>query len=280
LSSTLQVVRHANARTFLERAETWLVAAEMEYGSALTSARNARADDSRYQQPVYWATVEDGGKIVGCAFRTPPFRLGVTAMSETAIAAVLANVASVYPTLSGVSGPDPTSSVIAEAWCRLRGSSAEIRVRQRLHSLRVLVPPTRLPGGALRAATEADAPIVRAWGEAFIREASVEGVDADFFAQLIRARYVYVWDDGEPRCLAAAIRQTPKASAIGVLFTPKALRGRGYGTAAVAALSAGLFGGGAKGCYLWADPANNAVNRIVGGLGFQRVHDYSDFDFR
>ena len=87
--SPMQVVRHADARAFLERAERWLEASEMENGMALTSARNARVDESRYPKPVYWATVEDGGRIVGCAFRTPPYRLGVTAFNNTAIAAVI-----------------------------------------------------------------------------------------------------------------------------------------------------------------------------------------------
>jgi RimJ/RimL family protein N-acetyltransferase len=276
----VQVVRHPDARSFLERAETWLTASEMENGMALTSARNARIDDSRYEKPVYWATIEDDGKIVGCAFRTPPYRLGVTALTDTGIAALLVNVAAVYPTLSGVSGPEPTANVLAAAWCRTRGGTATVRVRQRLHSLRVLVPPARPPKGALRLAAENDSALVRAWAEAFIREAGVEGVNAGFFAQLLKARQVHLWDDGEPRCIGAAIRHTPHASAIGVLFTPRELRGRGYGTATVAALSERLFSGGKKGCYLYADPENKAVNRIVGSLGYEPVFDSTDIDLR
>ena len=80
--------------------------------------------------------------------------------------------------------------------------------------------------------------------------------------------------------MAAAIRHTPQASAIGVLFTPTELRGRGYGTVTVAALSEVLFSRGAKGCYLYADPDNTALNRIVGGIGFQPVYDSVDIDVR
>jgi uncharacterized protein len=273
------VVRHADARAFLTRAESWLVASEMENGGALTSARNARIDDSRYEKPVYWATIEDGGRILGCAFRTPPYRLGVTALNDTGIAAVIVNVAQVYATLSGVSGPEPTANVLAEAWCRTRGGAAHVRSRHRLYALRVLVPPARPPRGTLRPAVDAEEALVRSWGEAFIREAGVEGVNAEFFSQLVKARKAYLWDDGEPRCLAASIRQTPRASAIGVLFTPAGLRGRGYATATVAALSATLFAGGASGCYVYADPENHAVSRIVGSLGYQFLQDQADIDF-
>jgi uncharacterized protein len=277
--STLQVVRYPDARAFLARAERWLEASEMENAMALTSARNARVDESRYLKPVFWATVEAEGRIVGCAFRTPPYRLGVTALSDTSIAAVIVNLAQVYATLSGVSGPEPTVNVLAAAWCRTHGGTPRVRSRHRLYSLRVLIPPARPPRGALRLATEADAALVRSWGDAFKIEAEVEGMTADFFAQLVSARKAYLWDDGEPRCLAASVRQTPRASAIGVLFTPLALRGRGYGTATVAALSGLLFGGGSAGCYLYADPENNAVSRIVGGIGYQRVQDQADIDF-
>ena len=273
------MVRHANARAFLERAEAWLAAKEIENGMALTSARNARLDESRYERPVYWATIENAGAIVGCAFRTPPYRLGVTALTDTAIAALLVNVGGVYATLPGVSGPEPTANVLAAAWCRWRGGSEVVRFRQRLHSLRVLVPPSRLPKGALRLATERDAPLVRDWCAEFVREARVEHVQPQFFVDLIRAQQVYLWDDGGPRSLAAAIRHTQQASTIGVLYTPTELRHRGYGTAAVAALSDRLFQSGTKSCYLYADPDNTAVNRIVGGMGYQRVHDTADVDF-
>lgn len=247
---------------------------------ALTSARNARVDESRYLKPVYWATVEEDGRIVGCAFRTPPHRLGVTSLSDTAIAAVIVNVTQVYTTLSGVSGPEPTVNILAAAWCRTHGGASRVGSRHRLYSLRVLIPPARPPRGALRLATEADAALVHSWGEAFKLEARVEGMTANFFAQLVSARKVYLWDDGEPRCLVASVRQTPRSSAIGVLFTPAALRGRGYGTAAVAALSGLLFGGGSSGCFLFADPENKAVSRIVGSIGYQRVQDQADIDFR
>ncbi len=275
----MQVVRHTDARAFLERAESWLTGAEMENGVALTSARTARVDDSNYQRPVYWATIEDDDRIVGCAFCTPPYRLGVTALGETAIAALLADVMSVYASLSGVSGPEPTARAVAAAWCRLHGTTAKVGARHRLYVLRVLIPPPRPPGGALRLATETDASLVGTWGQAFAREARVEHLTASFFTALIKAQHVYLWDHGGTRCLAAAIRQTPQARAIGVLFTPPELRGRGYGTATVAALSNLVFAGGTKGCYVFADPENIAVSRIVGSIGYQRVHDTADIDF-
>ena len=72
---------------------------------------------------------------------------------------------------------------------------------------------------------------------------------ANFFTQLLKARTAYLWDDGgaalpgriDPTD-AARERDRRPVHADG-------WRGRGYGTAAVAALSGLLFGGGSSSCY-------------------------------
>jgi len=46
----------------------------------LQSARFASTDDSAFEKHLYWATVEDCVEIVGCAFRTPPYLLGMSAL--------------------------------------------------------------------------------------------------------------------------------------------------------------------------------------------------------
>ena len=47
----LRVCRHADARDFLTRAESWLAGSEIEHAVALASARNARANNSHYERP-------------------------------------------------------------------------------------------------------------------------------------------------------------------------------------------------------------------------------------
>src|SRR5690606_17766023 len=103
----MRICLHSDAHAFLARAEPWLELIEMEQPMALQSARYARSNDSHFQKPLYWATVEDADEIVGCAFRTPPYRLGITALPQAAIPALVESVGAVYGTLSGVAGPEP-----------------------------------------------------------------------------------------------------------------------------------------------------------------------------
>ena len=113
----LELHRHSDARAFLMRAEPWLLTREIEHGGVLQSARQARADDRGYERPIYWATIEDAGQLVGCAYRTPPFKVGVTLLPDAAIAPLVADLAATYPgSIGGFSGPDPTVTTLANAW--------------------------------------------------------------------------------------------------------------------------------------------------------------------
>ena len=57
------------------------------------------------------------GELIGCAYRTPPFKVGVTVLPEAAIAPLVADLAATYPgAIAGFSGPDPTVSNVATAW--------------------------------------------------------------------------------------------------------------------------------------------------------------------
>lgn len=277
----LQVVRHAHARAFLERAEAWLLESEMENAIVLTSARQARRDDSAYQKPIYWATIEEDGRIIGYAFRTPPYRLGVTELPEEALAKLTTDVADVYTTLSGVSGPERSAARFAAAWTVPRGLASAVNLSQRLYALSGPASrPSSPPAGRLRLATDADAGTARAWGGAFLAETALPQVDTKIFGQLIQAQQLYLWDDGEPRCMAAPIRRVAHGAAIGVLYTPGDARRRGYAKATLAALAEALRERGLRDCYLYSSPTNVTADTLVRSVGFMPVGDFLDIDFR
>lgn len=245
----------------------------------LQSARFARTGDAHLQRPLYWATVEEGAQILGCAFRTPPYRLGVTALPPAAIPALVASVGAIYGTLSGVAGPEPAASAFAAAWMELRGGSWSVQSRQNLLAHRALVPTGDPPPGALRPATGADAVLARHWGEAFAHESGLAGLDGALCARLIPERRLYFWDDGSPQCMVGVLRETHDAAAIGILYTPPALRERGYATAAVAAFSGHLLDRGLTHSYFCLEPSNPAGYSLCLRLGYAVVQDTVDIDF-
>ena len=97
--------------------------------------------------------------------------------------------------------------------------------------------------------------------------------------ELLRARQLYIFEDGEPRTLAAPIRHTATGAAIGVLYTALPARGRGYAKAAIEALARTLKERGVRDVYLYADPANKAAGAIAEKLGFRPIADTVDIAF-
>jgi RimJ/RimL family protein N-acetyltransferase len=274
----LRVCAHADARAFLARAEFWLQRDAIQNAMALQSARQASVNEAGYERPTYWATVEDADEIVGCAFRTPPYLVGITALPDAAIEPLVANLETVYPSLPGVAGAEPAASAFASAWTATHGGGWRVQSRQRLYLHKAIVPEDSGPKGTLRPANAGDLERAKAWGSAFARESRLP-LDGNFCAELIRRGQLYFWDNGKPCCMVGVLRETPDSGAIGVIYTPSQLRERGYAAASIAALSRLWLDRGIRNSYVCADPGNLAADAICLRLGYEIVQDSADIHF-
>ncbi len=86
-------------------------------------------------------------------------------------------------------------------------------------------------------------------------------------------------DDGRPVSLAGYGSPTPHSMRIGPVYTPAAFRGRGYASAATAAVSQHLLDGGRRFCTLFTDLANPTSNKIYRQIGFEPVCDVDQYRF-
>jgi len=276
----LELHRHTDARAFLTRAEPWLLTREIEHGVVLQSARQARADDSRYERPIYWATLEDDGRLVGCAYRTPPFKVGVTALPDSAIAPLVADLAATYPgNISGFSGPDPTVSILASAWVEQRGGSWSVNTRGRLMSFSGgAADDGATKKGVLRLADANDTALAQSWGAAASIDSGIAALDGNLCVQLIRAKLLYFFADDRARCMLGLLRETRESVAVGIVYTPATFRGQGYATAALRALDRLLEERGVKNRYLWVDPRSDGAQALAAKLGCRFVFDSLDID--
>jgi hypothetical protein len=270
----IRIRRQYDAQTFLKHAEPWLLQSEQRNGLLLGIAYQVRSNVHHYRTPIYWATVEDGdGAILGCAFRTPPHQVGVTALPAEAVEPLVTSLRESYLNLPGVSGPEPTATAFADAWTARFGGRHFVERRQRLHALTAVTFPAEPAPGFLRRALAADVPVARAWMAGFIRDTGVRHVGADAAARLIEEGRLHFWVDGQPRCMVGAVRDTPNTTGIGAVYTPAPLRNHGYASVAVAALSRQLLDAGRKSCFLYTDLANPVSTAIYGRLGYEPVDD-------
>jgi GNAT superfamily N-acetyltransferase len=282
----LRVVRHTDAKAFLDRAGAWLLASETTNGLLLGVAQQVLAGTTQYRQPLYWATIEDdsvtglgadaSGAIVGCAFRTPPHQVGVTDLPLEAIPALVSSLRETYLSLPGVGGPEVTAAALATTWTERFGGTWSVLTRQRLHTLTEVQFPRERAPGTLRLALEADVPVARAWIASFIKDTGVRHVTTDAGERLIRDRRLHFWVDGEPRCMLSAVRDTPNTTGIAAVYTPARFRNRGYATMAVATLSQQLLDQGRRSCFLYTDLANPVSNAVYRRVGYEPVQDVVD----
>jgi len=172
------------------------------------------------------------------------------------------------PDLAAINGPLPWSAEIAE-----QAVPISHRMDQRLFRLDTLVPPTGVPGSTRRAG-EGDRPLLLDWYRAFAEEAEARSMDLERSVdRMLASGGAWLWIDGEP--VSLAVRRVPAegSARVGPVYTPRAHRGHGYGSAVTAVATQDILDDGAI-PVLFTDLANPTSNGIYQRLGYRPVGDY------
>ena len=285
MAAVTVIARHSGPRAFLDRAESWLLQREAENNLTLgVTTSLARGGRGHLSGPNYFATVERDGEVVGCAFRTPPWKIVLTRMPATAVPALVCDVAEVYDGLPAALGPIDEVAAFGEAWAALRSVTAAPGTRQRIHELKRVDFPTPLAPGAIRMADPDDRPLLVRWLQAFFETTGDRHTDpARAAARLLggegRGGRLALWEDGDPVSMAGIPASTRRGVRIGVVYTPREHRRKGYASALVATLSRQVLDSGFSHCALYTDLANPTANRIYRAIGYRPVQDVMDVLF-
>jgi predicted GNAT family acetyltransferase len=95
----------------------------------------------------------------------------------------------------------------------------------------------------------------------------------------IEAGDIYLWEDLGPVSMAMKSRPTRNGISVSLVYTPPALRGRGYATACVGEFSRLLLDSGWAYCALFADLENAAANRVYQKIGYEPTCEYDEYVF-
>ena len=160
----------------------------------------------------------------------------------------------------------------------LSGVEPVLGMRLRIHETRKVVD-SDLPSapGHFRAGDPRRSSICwPAWTDAFVAEARITRagrcVDAIVEDAIKRGR-LHVWDDGDPVSMAAWTGKTPNGVRINFVYTPRELRGKGYGTACVKALTKQQLEQGNAFCWLYTDMSSARSPNIFKRIGYWPVSD-------
>ena len=233
----------------------------------------------------YFAVVSDGERVVAAALRTPPHNLILSLVDDPdALPLIAEDVAAATPELPGVVGPQAATGRFAAEWLERTGRGSRLKMAERIFRLTRVIGP-RPVAGSLRRATADDRALVVERLRAFVLEAMGPDEDVSTVASIAdnwlggAGRWLYLWDDGGPVSMAGASGETPSGIRIGAVYTPPELRGRGYASNCVAAVSQAQLDRGRRFCFLYTDLANPTSNKIYQAIGYEPVCDVDEYRF-
>ena len=270
----VHIVRYPGAAAFLTAAEGFLLGAESENNLILGIARELAKWDPSPGGGTYFAAAFRGQRMEGCAFSSVPDRLGITGMhGDDVIGGLASDAGALCREVTSVGGPEPAVTSFAVEFAASTGRQALLGMRQRIHELRTVNPPARPAPGRLRPARSSEAGLVTPWVGDMLSLIGDSRAAGDLTRERISGGHLYVWDDGGPVSMAGWTGKTPNGVRVNFVYTPAALRGRGYATAAVAALSQHLLDQGNRYCCLYTDLANPTSNAIYQRIGYRPIRD-------
>lgn len=284
----MQVLRPADARSFLDLAGPLLVRDEARHNLILGIAGAADRHPDQYPEYHAWVVLDED-EVVAAAAMTPPFKLVVAdPVTDAAADALLDAVRTSGLEVPGVVANLPTAPRFARAWSEATGTAAELVRSQGVYALtQVLNVPAA--SGVARRATPADRALLETWLMEFAVEALPgEETDGQRLRRSIDSRLsstdagFWIWDDADASAVSLVGYSGPTTSGIriGPVYTPPDQRRRGYASNLVAALSRWLLEDGYRACFLFTDLANPTSNKIYTEIGYVRVCDAAEYAFR
>jgi len=225
-----------------------------------------------------WIWAEHHGRPVGAAMHIPPHP-PYLCTSDSAVAVVMAeDLARNCRAVHGVNGTRVAAEAFAERWRELRPCHVSTRMEQAMYALNHVDHPAGV-AGRLRLAEQADTGLLNGWGRDFAAGVGEPPSDRDDpMTGRIGDRELWVWDDQGPVSMAYASPAHAGVSRVSWVYTPPALRRRGYATACVAGTSHEQVRRGHL-CMLYADLANLTSNTIYQAIGYRHIGDALSLGF-
>jgi uncharacterized protein len=282
----MQITPYTDPGAFLEKVQPFLERQEA-INSLLLGIVMRLADHPEWiDRPPYLSVVEDqDNQIRLAAVITPPQKLllaGDEELPQEALDLLIENLQTGEWPLPGVSARDGLVTQFMHTWAAATGRQARVTIRMRLYELREVIFPPHPPAGFLRQAKIEELDLVSGWRNAFSFESLHEAPLPNYrttAARQIEAGTIFLWDDQGPVSMAASARPTAHGSSVNSVYTPPELRGRGYASACVAALSQQILDSGKQFCTLFTDLDYPTSNSIYQKIGYRPLCDFREYTF-
>jgi uncharacterized protein len=281
----MEVTRYESIPAFYDEVETFLLDQEDRAGLMLGNSIRFRDKVWEEEKPLL-ATVKKDGTIMLAAMLIPPYSLLLLEKDEAdGIAAVPHFVEYLVKedyAISKVNSPKAIGKAFSEHWRRAHHMEEKVLMDLRLYTLKSVVQPAVRPG-KLRQATTDDLIFLPEWivemtGE--VNQLMTLDEAEEYAKERVGNGFLFIWEDeGKAVSMASKTRPNIKGVSVNLVYTPKEMRGKGYASSCVAALSEYLLKDGYEFCTLYTDLANPTSNKIYQNIGYAPVCDYIEIKF-
>jgi predicted GNAT family acetyltransferase len=278
---SIKLSHYDDPAQFLAHAKQFLEALEAENNLILGISLWLAGHPERLEHEPYFAIVEENDRIEAAAMMTPPYKLGLTRAKTRFLDEIVEDLSKRRIVLPGVNGPKETSRAFAERWAKKETCTYQLHRSLRIYQLSHVIPP-RPVNGRMRLALPTERDVLVQWAQNFgdeIGEPQTNQQATEMVERAIGDERVYVWDDDGLRSMAAWSSPTTHGIRINLVYTPPELRGQGYASACVAALSQAMLNSGRRFCYLFTDLSNPVSNQLYQRIGYVPVCDFAEYRF-
>lgn len=236
---------------------------------------------------LYLSAAWQGDAMVGATmlsspphFKEPIANLIVSEAEEATVSALAADAWAAHQQRSlvftGIVGEVATTNLYSAALAR-EGVRCTAEMEQGIYRCRGVKMPSMDEALTLRQATDADRELLGQWVTDYFAEALPDEPPRDGQPHAdARIEGGNLWlavpeSGGEPVAMACANRNIGTSCTVNMVYTPKDLRRRGYGSYVTAQLTQRLLDGGLQETHLYTDLGNPTSNGIYQAIGYERV---------
>jgi uncharacterized protein len=274
------LIAYSSPQDYLDASENWLMERETDNNLALGLCY-AFSDKTQPVKDAHFINVFYNGQIIVTAVKTW-HKLIVTGYTETreALEPLAAYLVTQRVQLTGLFGTVFHTHALAE----ILGRPVTEHIGILVHELQQ-VNTAPFPEGSFQPATASDLELLLDWTLCFENDIGMkppkkrEEIQPLVERRALSGDYFKWVRNGETVSIAAVVRKTKNTGIIGIVYTPPALRGKGYASGCVQALSTHLLQQGFSRCGLFTDADNPVSNAIYYKIGYVPGTRFADLSF-
>lgn len=276
----MKIQQYQDVAAFAADVQDLLLEKEEQNNLPLGLLQNAPEDTGHWL--MY--TVKEDGQVVLTAMCTPPFNIVLYETGNQPAPQALQLLAQTLKAAGTVLPGVLAQQDLARRFAEIYAGAGRYKKHMSMHIMKLkAVLPVKHTPGKLRLLQEEDLFFAPYWEKVFADDCRIPSMDISGYVQQLEERIQtkthYIWQDEIPVSQLSLGRRSKNGAVISSVYTPPQYRGKGYATAAVAALSQKLLQEGFQFCCLFADADNPISCGIYQKIGYQNQCIFDELEF-